>query len=184
MSPITHTAHAAGGGCTPLEHPLEYDAFCQMHRQPYLAYARLRTGDARRAAASVTRTFAALCTRWPETLRSACPAAAAWEILHTAVGAEAGNGDGVDSTRRPPGAGAGCATADGPATGPAPTAAPPHDCGLTAPQADAVRLHRHLGVTVQDTAALMGRDDHAVRALLRSADRTGCAARYCPLARG
>ncbi|MFE4613234.1 hypothetical protein ACFRK5_33575 [Streptomyces niveus] len=141
---------------TPSEYRLEYHAFRQMHQQPYLRYARLRTGDADRAARTVSRTFAALCARWPDTLSSACPAAAAWEILSTAVGGEGQCGTGPE--RR-------------------------DSCLLTAAQADAVRLTHHLGFSVEETAALTGMDNRAVRGLLRTAGRIACDRRSCSLIR-
>ncbi|MEV8391794.1 MULTISPECIES: hypothetical protein [unclassified Streptomyces] len=127
------------------EYPLEYDAFRQLNQQPYLRYACLRTGDPVRAERSVSLAFAALYARWPDTLRSPCPAAAAWEILHTAVDVEGQYGRNAE---------------------------PQLPCVLTAAQADAVRLHDHLGLSVYKTAALMGTEEDSVRALLRSAART------------
>ncbi|NEB89025.1 hypothetical protein G3I43_33415 [Streptomyces anulatus] len=135
----------------PSDHLLEYDAFRQLYERPYLAYARLRTGDAGRAAQAVVEAFTALSARWAEALRSECLAADAWNILNSAVGVATGCGP---AQRR---------------------------CHLTTVQADAVRLHRHLGLTLHDAAALMGTDEHTVRAALSSAARTLCTASPCPL---
>ncbi|MFK0132325.1 RNA polymerase sigma factor [Streptomyces rubiginosohelvolus] len=136
----------------PPVHSLEYDAFRQLYERPYLAYARLRTGDAGSATQVVVEAFAALSARWAEALRSECLAADAWNILNTAVGV---------ATELHPGS--------------------QRRCHLTTVQADAVRLHHRLGLTLQDTAALMGTDDHTVRAALSSAARIVCSASSCPL---
>ncbi|MFD5983769.1 hypothetical protein [Streptomyces cyaneofuscatus] len=136
----------------PSDHCLEYDAFRQLYERPYLAYARLRTGDAGRAAQAVAEAFTALSSGWAEALRSECLAADAWNILNTAVGVAAQFRPGSQ-----------------------------RHCHLTTVQADAVRLHHRLGLTLQDTAALMGTDNHTVRAALSSAARTVCPANPCPL---
>ncbi|MEV7644251.1 hypothetical protein AB0O32_30435 [Streptomyces rubiginosohelvolus] len=138
---------------TPSDHSLEYNAFRQLYERPYLAYAHLRTGDAGRAAQAVAEAFTALSSRWTQALRSECLAADAWSILNTAVG--------VAVEFRPDGS--------------------QRRCHLTTVQADAVRLHHRLGLTLQETAALMGTDDHTVRAALSSAARTVCSASPCPL---
>ncbi|MFD8118956.1 hypothetical protein [Streptomyces microflavus] len=156
MNPSTSLLPTGTDTATPREHPLEYDAFRQLCERPYLEYARLRTGDGTRAARSVSRAFADLCAHWSDMLRSACPAAYAWEILNAAVDGEDVNGT-VGSPRLP--------------------------CHLTAAQADAVRLHHHLGLNLQKTAALLGTDDQSVRAVLRSAARTRCTALSCLLDR-
>ncbi|MFD4117528.1 hypothetical protein ACFWSJ_29280 [Streptomyces niveus] len=156
MTKNMHAISPGGGERTPSEYRLEYHAFRQMHHQPYLRYARLRTGDADRAARTVSRTFAALCARWPDTLSSACPAAAAWEILSNAVGGEGRCGDGLERQG---------------------------SCLLTAAQADAVRLTQYLGLSVEETAALTGMDVRAVRGLLRTAGRFACDRRSCALIR-
>ncbi|MET8658429.1 hypothetical protein [Streptomyces griseus] len=142
----------ANSACAPAQHFLEYDAFRQLCEKPYLEYARLRTGDAARAAQSVARAFAALSARWTEALHSPCLAADAWDILTAAVGPQNQCDLSTD---------------------------PGHHCDLTAVQADAVRLHHRLGLTVQDTAALMGIDPQTVAGALRSAARNGCTARPC-----
>lgn len=137
----------------PFGHSLEYEAFRQLYERPYLAYARLRTGDAGRAAQAVTEAFAALASQWQKALRSECLAADAWNILNTAVGVAVEFRPGGSQRR----------------------------CHLTTVQADAVRLHHRLGLTLQNTAALMGTDDHTVRAALSSAARTVCTVSPCPL---
>ncbi|MFJ4967006.1 hypothetical protein ACIP6P_31935 [Streptomyces sp. NPDC088729] len=142
----------ANSARAPAQHFLEYDAFRQLCEKPYLEYAKLRTGDAARAAQSVARAFAALSARWTEALHSPCLAADAWNILSAAVGPQ--NRCDLSTDLR-------------------------HHCDLTAAQADAVRLHHRLGLTVRDTAALLGTDPHTVTGALRSAARNGCTARPC-----
>ncbi|OKI55310.1 hypothetical protein AMK17_19815 [Streptomyces sp. CB00072] len=137
----------------PSDHFLEYEAFRQLYERPYLAYARLRTGDARHAAHAVAKAFTILSYRWAEALQSECLAADAWNILNTAVGDADNCGPGGLQRR----------------------------CHLNTVQADAVRLHHHLRLTLQDTAALLGTDNHTVRAALSSAARTTCPASPCRL---
>ncbi|MFD3907973.1 sigma-70 region 4 domain-containing protein [Streptomyces sp. CB04723] len=138
----------------PADHFLEYEAFRQLYERPYLEYARLRIGDAERAAHAVAQAFNALSSGWAGMLRSASLAAAAWTVLDTAV-VSISDECGSSWARR--------------------------SCHLTAGQADAVRLHHYLGFTVPETAALLGVDDHTVDAALGSAARSVCPARRCRL---
>ncbi|MYS36674.1 hypothetical protein K388_02684 [Streptomyces sp. KhCrAH-43] len=136
----------------PAEHSLEYAAFRELHEQVYLDYARLQTCDMRRAERAVNRAFAALCAGWSDALRSASLAAEAWKTLNLAVGSV--DEHGVISNAR-------------------------QRCHLSDLQADAVRLYHQLGLSLPATAALMGTDDHTVRAAVSSAALITCSADPC-----
>ncbi|MFI9630510.1 hypothetical protein [Streptomyces sp. NPDC052042] len=143
MSAAHHVSEPAER--TPAEYPLEYEAFRQMTQDAYLRYARVRTGDETSAARSVAQMFAELTNQWEDTLRSACPAAAVWKLLSSAV-----------EDQFP------CGTA----------CEPQPRSLLSSAETDTVVLHRHLGLTIEETAALMGVERPSVRALLRSAARS------------
>lgn len=128
----------------PAVSTLEFMAFRQIHQEAYCRYALARTGDERTADESVCAAFDDLAAQWPMALSSACAAATAWEILGDAVACHTE-----------------CVTA----------ATWAGHCLLERAQADVVLLHRRLGLTVKQAAALMGLGDHVVRALLRTAER-------------
>ncbi|GAA0488414.1 hypothetical protein GCM10009544_56980 [Streptomyces stramineus] len=88
--------------------------------------------------------FGELDTAWALALRSPCPAAFAWRLLSRAV------------TRQVP-------APPRRAVRPSPAA--------EEPLADAVLLRDGLGMSIEETAALMGTDGPCVRALLRKAER-------------
>jgi DNA-directed RNA polymerase specialized sigma24 family protein len=122
---------------------IEYAAFRQLNYAAYLDYACIRTGNRERAMRCVDIALDTLWVTWNAALRDS-PAARGWELLREQV-------DDVPI----------CNTA--------------HDwtahCILPTDQADAILLHRKLGLTVAGTAELMGMPDYAVRALLRTGDR-------------
>ncbi len=65
--------------------PVEYAAFCELHRPRYLSYARVWLPDADEAAASVQEAFCEVAVHWRELLVSPNPAAEAWRILRGTV---------------------------------------------------------------------------------------------------
>ncbi|WP_354640717.1 hypothetical protein [Kitasatospora camelliae] len=65
--------------------PVEYTAFCELHRPRYLSYARVWFREPGQAAEVVRHALHALAAVWPEVLGSPSPAAAAWEILRETV---------------------------------------------------------------------------------------------------
>ncbi|GJF30151.1 hypothetical protein KNE206_28510 [Kitasatospora sp. NE20-6] len=65
--------------------PLEFTAFCELHRPRYLSYARVWFHDPARAGRVVDQAFHALADVWPEVLGSPNPAAIAWQILRSTV---------------------------------------------------------------------------------------------------
>lgn len=65
--------------------PLEFTAFCELHRPRYLSYARVWFQDPRHAARVVERAFGTLAGVWQEVLGSPNPTAIAWQILRSAV---------------------------------------------------------------------------------------------------
>lgn len=139
-SSLSRAAHER----TPTAYGLEYAAFRELHEDVYVRYAHIRTDNSTRASRCVEAVFDTLCTRWPATLSSDCPAARAWFLLREQAGRH------TDCT-------AGHAWSV--------------HCLLPDPQADTVLLHCQLGLSVAQTADLMGVPDHTVRALLRGAQR-------------
>ncbi|GAA2745453.1 hypothetical protein GCM10010440_33300 [Kitasatospora cinereorecta] len=65
--------------------PVEFTAFCELHRPRYLSYARVWFREPGEAAEVVRLALHALAEVWPEVLGSPNPAAAAWEILRATV---------------------------------------------------------------------------------------------------
>ncbi|MFF7243473.1 hypothetical protein ACFZBU_06185 [Embleya sp. NPDC008237] len=122
--------------------PLDFAAFCLLHRARWAQYARLRVGDPVRGERAVQSAVAELATNWADILRGPNPTAGAWRILGRAV---AGS------------------------PGPAPDSL--HEA-LPSPQADAVMLHYRLGMTLTATADLMGTDPPEVAAQLVLAERS------------
>ncbi|MFE6865398.1 RNA polymerase sigma factor [Kitasatospora sp. NPDC057692] len=66
--------------------PLEFAAFCELHRPRYLSYARVWLPDPERAAFAVRQAFAEIAVQWRELLGSSNPTAHAWQILRDTVG--------------------------------------------------------------------------------------------------
>ncbi|MER5973643.1 hypothetical protein ABT112_28640 [Streptomyces sp. NPDC002055] len=123
---------------------LEYTAFRELHLDWYLRYAYVRVGEWTRATHCVEAVFDALSAGWATALRSACPAARAWQLLRDQAGERTTCAEGHSWSVH---------------------------CLLHDAQADTVLLHHRLGLSITQAADLMGLDDHAVRALLRSAER-------------
>ncbi|MFC4328109.1 hypothetical protein ACFPC0_09725 [Streptomyces andamanensis] len=131
-------------GRTPDDFGLEYAAFRDLHLDWYLRYAYVRTGEWTKATDCVEAVFDALSAGWAEALRSDCPAAQAWQLLRDYAGERTVCTEGHSWSIH---------------------------CLLHEAQADTVLLHHRLGLSVARTADLMGLRDHAVRALLCSAQR-------------
>lgn len=131
-------------GTRPLAFSLEYDAFRELHLDVYLRYARVRTGEWGRATRCVSSALESLRLCWTTILRSDRPAARAWKLLSEQADelSTCSQGHGWNL-----------------------------HCLLQTEHADAVLLHRRLGLSVERTAGLMGLDKYALRALLKSADR-------------
>ncbi|WP_331765876.1 sigma factor-like helix-turn-helix DNA-binding protein [Embleya sp. NBC_00896] len=132
------TLTTAGG----VRDPLDFSAFCLLHRARWAQYARLRVGDRTRGERAVQSAFAELATHWGDILRGPNPTAGAWRILGRAV--TRSHAAGPDSLHG---------------------ALPPS-------QADAVVLHYRLGMTLTATADLMGTDPPEVAAHLVLAERS------------
>ncbi|WP_371792954.1 hypothetical protein OG285_31980 [Streptomyces sp. NBC_01471] len=135
---------------------LEYSAFRDLHLDWYLRYAYVRTGEWTRAAHCVEAALDDLSAGWATALRSACPAARAWQMLRDQAGEQTTCAEGHSWSIH---------------------------CLLHDAQADTVLLHHRLGLSIKQTAGLMGVDEHAVRALLRSAERALDALPLCVAAR-
>ncbi|WP_159041631.1 hypothetical protein [Streptomyces sp. WM4235] len=132
------------GARMPAAFCLEYTAFRELHLDWYLRYAHVRTGEWTRANRCVEAVFDALSASWATALRSACPAARAWQLLRDQAGERTTCSEGHGWSVH---------------------------CLLNDAQADTLLLHHRLGLPITRTADLMGLDIHAVRALLRSAER-------------
>ncbi|WP_045695836.1 hypothetical protein [Streptomyces rubellomurinus] len=85
-------APEAGPG-EPEDVPLEFAAFCELHRPRYLSYARVWLTEHSAAAAAVQQAFAEIAVHWRELLGSSNPTALAWQILRGTV---------AEHTRREP----------------------------------------------------------------------------------
>ncbi|WP_405894548.1 RNA polymerase subunit sigma [Streptomyces sp. NBC_00104] len=79
--------------------PLEHQAFTQLNRAAYLAYARLFVGEAE-AREVVTETFDVLWFRWAEALASSDVVPFAWSVLRGSVMARACHTDGCPELAR------------------------------------------------------------------------------------
>lgn len=66
---------------TTMAMPIAFTAFCELHHDRYLRYARLRITDPRAAEHAVQATFGDLALHWPHILRSANLTAYAWSVL-------------------------------------------------------------------------------------------------------
>ncbi|MFB6890594.1 RNA polymerase sigma factor [Kitasatospora sp. NPDC056327] len=79
------TAEPPPGPGEPPDLPLEFAAFCELHRPRYLSYARVWLPDPERAAGAVQQAFAEIAVHWRELLGSSNPTAHAWQILRSTV---------------------------------------------------------------------------------------------------
>ena len=61
--------------------PLDFAAFCELHYQHYLCYARTRITDRHSAQHAVQAALGGIAMRWPYLLASSDPAAYAWRLL-------------------------------------------------------------------------------------------------------
>lgn len=120
--------------------PVEYAAFCELHRPRYLSYARVWLPDADEAAASVQEAFCEVAVQWRELLISPNPAAEAWLILRSTV---------AERLRDDPGA-------------PRPRESGPAD-------EDLAILHYVVGLAAPEIADVMGSDTANVAGRLRRA---------------
>ncbi|MFC5664712.1 RNA polymerase sigma factor [Kitasatospora misakiensis] len=80
------TAEPPPGPDDPPAVPLEFAAFCELHRPRYLSYARVWLPDPDRAALVVQQAFAEIAVHWRALLGSSNPTAHAWQILRGTVG--------------------------------------------------------------------------------------------------
>ncbi|MFI6156617.1 hypothetical protein ACIBCA_28495 [Kitasatospora sp. NPDC051170] len=69
----------------PPDVPLEFAAFCELHRPRYLSYARVWLTEHAAAATAVQQAFAEIAVQWRELLGSSNPTARAWQILRGTV---------------------------------------------------------------------------------------------------
>ncbi|MFF2077770.1 RNA polymerase sigma factor [Kitasatospora sp. NPDC058162] len=69
----------------PEDVPLEFAAFCELHRPRYLSYARVWLTEHADAATAVQQAFAEIAVQWRELLTSPNPTALAWQILRGTV---------------------------------------------------------------------------------------------------
>ncbi|MFG3227023.1 hypothetical protein ACGF07_19835 [Kitasatospora sp. NPDC048194] len=69
----------------PEDLPLEFAAFCELHRPRYLSYARVWLTEQVDAATAVQQAFAEIAVHWRDLLTSPNPTALAWQILRTTV---------------------------------------------------------------------------------------------------
>ncbi|MBD0692279.1 hypothetical protein [Streptomyces sp. CBMA123] len=69
----------------PEDVPLEFAAFCELHRPRYLSYARVWLTEHADAAIAVQQAFAEIAVQWRELLTSPNPTALSWQILRGTV---------------------------------------------------------------------------------------------------
>lgn len=140
---MTVSRHAQGAAHAP-SFRLEFAAFCETHRDAYLRYAQVRIEDRAEAVRCVDAVLDAVRTRWVAVLGTARPAAQVWSELRDETGHRM-----IGVARR----------------------AAKFHAVLRDDQADIMLLHRHLMLSVDHAASLMGLADHEARALLRGAER-------------
>ncbi|MFG3055009.1 hypothetical protein ACGFZP_29220 [Kitasatospora sp. NPDC048239] len=75
------TAEPPPGFDEPPSMPLEFAAFCELHRPRYLSYARVWLPDQAEATGAVQQAFAEIAVQWRELLGGSNPTAHAWQIL-------------------------------------------------------------------------------------------------------
>ncbi|MGW2374634.1 MULTISPECIES: RNA polymerase sigma factor [Kitasatospora] len=81
----TSAAEPPPGPGEPEDVPLEFAAFCELHRPRYLSYARVWLTEHADAATAVQQAFAEIALQWRELLTSPNPTALAWQILRGTV---------------------------------------------------------------------------------------------------
>ncbi|MFD8703537.1 hypothetical protein ACFV1W_13045 [Kitasatospora sp. NPDC059648] len=81
----TSAAEPPPGPGEPEDIPLEFAAFCELHRPRYLSYARVWLTEHAAAATAVQQAFAEIAVQWRELLTSHNPTALAWQILRGTV---------------------------------------------------------------------------------------------------
>ncbi|MFI9361742.1 RNA polymerase sigma factor [Kitasatospora sp. NPDC053057] len=81
----TSAAEPPPGPGEPEDVPLEFAAFCELHRPRYLSYARVWLKEHADAAIAVQQAFAEIAVQWRELLTSPNPTALAWQILRGTV---------------------------------------------------------------------------------------------------
>ncbi|MFJ6772264.1 hypothetical protein ACIQOV_15075 [Kitasatospora sp. NPDC091257] len=79
------SAESPPGPGEPADVPLEFTAFCELHRPRYLSYARVWLTEHAAAAIAVQQAFAEIAVHWRELMGSSNPTAHAWEILRGTV---------------------------------------------------------------------------------------------------
>ncbi|MFF4382331.1 hypothetical protein ACIQI7_27525 [Kitasatospora sp. NPDC092039] len=79
------SAEPPPGPGEPADVPLEFTAFCELHRPRYLSYARVWLTEHSAAATAVQQAFAEIAACWRELMGSSNPTAHAWEILRGTV---------------------------------------------------------------------------------------------------
>jgi hypothetical protein len=142
-------AHQLSGLPEPLTIclPLDYTAFCLLHRDAYLRYAQARLADAERSRTVVETTLGQLALNWSAAL-SSCPAAMAWQLLGRLITSSAGQTAAAAMGRE--------------------------DIHRQLPtvQADAVILCHRLALSPGQAAALMGVEEPTVNSGLSAARRS------------
>ncbi|MFJ2349628.1 hypothetical protein [Streptomyces antimycoticus] len=128
--------------------PRAYTAFCLLHQDRYLSYARERVQDERVSRKVVETALGDLATIWPAVISSSRPAAVVWGLLNTLISSTVHARRGiagmpVDAVHRV----------------------------LPAAQADSVILLCRLRLSETQAAELMGVDEWAVTSHLRMAQR-------------
>ncbi|MFE4622688.1 sigma factor-like helix-turn-helix DNA-binding protein [Streptomyces mirabilis] len=128
--------------------PLEYTAFCLLHRERYLRYTRERVQDAWVSQKLVEAALGNLATIWPAVISSSRPAAVAWRLLDALIssalrGRRNGVAHPVDAVHQV----------------------------LPPAQADVVILRCRLRLSEAQAAELMGVEQPAVASQLRMAQR-------------
>ncbi|MER7580981.1 hypothetical protein [Kitasatospora sp. NPDC097691] len=94
------SAEPPPGPGEPEDVPLEFTAFCELHRPRYLSYARVWLTEHGGAATAVQQAFAEIAVHWRELMGSSNPTAHAWEILRGTV-AEHTRRESPDPHRHP-----------------------------------------------------------------------------------
>ncbi|MEW2400271.1 sigma factor-like helix-turn-helix DNA-binding protein [Streptomyces sp. NPDC046862] len=128
--------------------PVEYTAFCLLHRERYLRYTRERVQDAWASQKVVEAALGNLATIWPTVISSSRPAAIAWRLLDALI-ASALRGQGANKNQQLDAV---------------------HQT-LPRAQADAVILRCRLQLSEAQAAELMGVEKPVVASHLRMAQR-------------
>ncbi|MED7954756.1 hypothetical protein [Streptomyces sp. BE303] len=131
------TAEPPPGPGAPPAVPLEFAAFCELHRPRYLSYAHVWLPDHTQAVGAVQQAFAEIAVHWRELLGSSNPTARAWQILRNTVG---------EHTRQ---------------------SGPPPDRPGHAADDDLAILHYVVGLAAPEIADVIGTDTASVAGRLR-----------------